>query len=157
VRFNITYGVGDADQEAVEEAARIAQAHEFIIELPGAYDAEVGPRGTRLSGGQRQRIALARAILCKPDILILDEATNAVDGVTETAIQGAIERFSSETTLVLVAHRLSTLKRAQHVVVMKGGRVVQQGAPDELLAVPGPLTELYAAHHRLEYGAQSSA
>jgi len=157
VRFNITYGVGDADQEAVEEAARIAQAHEFIIELPGAYDTEVGPRGTRLSGGQRQRIALARAILCKPDILILDEATNAVDGVTETAIQGAIERFSSETTLVLVAHRLSTLKRAQHVVVMKGGRVVQQGAPDELLAVPGPLSELYAAHHRLEGGAQSSA
>jgi ATP-binding cassette, subfamily B, bacterial MsbA len=157
VRFNIAYGVADADQEAIEEAARIAQAHEFIIELPGGYDAEVGPRGTRLSGGQRQRIALARAILCRPDILILDEATNAVDGVTETAIQGAIERFSSETTLVLVAHRLSTLKRAQHVVVMKGGRVVQQGPPDELLAIPGPLAELYAAHHHLEGGAQHGA
>jgi ATP-binding cassette, subfamily B, bacterial MsbA len=157
VRFNITYGVADAAQEAVEEAARIAQAHEFIVELPGGYDAEVGPRGTRLSGGQRQRIALARAILCRPDILILDEATNAVDGVTETAIQGAIERFSSETTLVLVAHRLSTLKRAQHVVVMKGGRVVQQGPPDELLAIPGDLAELYAAHHRLEGVAQPGA
>jgi ABC-type multidrug transport system fused ATPase/permease subunit len=157
VRFNIAYGVADADQEAVEEAARIAQAHEFIVELPGGYDAEVGPRGTRLSGGQRQRIALARAILCRPDILILDEATNAVDGVTETAIQGAIERFSSDTTLVLVAHRLSTLKRAQHVVVMKGGRVVQQGPPDALLAIPGPLAELYAAHHRLEGGTQPGA
>ena len=157
VRFNIAYGVADADQEAIEEAARIAQAHDFIIELPGGYDAEVGPRGTRLSGGQRQRIALARAILCRPDILVLDEATNAVDGVTETAIQGAIERFSSETTLVLVAHRLSTLRRAQHVVVMKGGRVVQQGPPDELLAIPGPLAELYAAHHQLEGGAQHGA
>jgi len=157
VRFNIAYGVDGAGHEAVEEAARIAQAHEFIGELPGGYDAEVGPRGTRLSGGQRQRIALARAILCRPDILILDEATNAVDGVTETAIQGAIERLSSETTLVIIAHRLSTLKRAQHVAVMKGGEVVQQGPPDELLAIPGPLAELYAAHHRLEGGAPPHA
>jgi ATP-binding cassette, subfamily B, bacterial MsbA len=150
VRFNIAFGVDEASDEEIEEAARIAQAHEFIVSLPRGYQAEVGPRGTRLSGGQRQRIALARAILCSPDILILDEATNAVDGITETAIQGAVERLSQETTLVLVAHRLSTLKRAQHVVVMRGGRIVQQGAPDELLAIPGPLAELYAAHDKLE-------
>jgi ATP-binding cassette, subfamily B, bacterial MsbA len=150
VRFNITYGVDDATDEAVTEAARIAQAHEFIAQLPAAYQSEVGPGGSRLSGGQRQRIALARAILRQPDILILDEATNAVDGVTEMAIQAAIERLADHTTVVLVAHRLNTLKRAQHVVVMSRGRVVQEGAPHELLAVPGPLAELYAAHHELE-------
>jgi ATP-binding cassette, subfamily B, bacterial MsbA len=150
VRFNIAYGVDEASDSAVEDAARVAHAHEFIAGLPGGYDAEVGPRGTRLSGGQRQRIALARAILRRPDILILDEATNAVDGVTEMAIQGAIERLSGDTTVVLVAHRLNTLKRAQHVIVMKDGSVVQAGTPSELLAVPGPLAELYAAHHALE-------
>lgn len=150
VRFNIAYGVDEASDEAIEEAAKVAQAHEFIVTLPGGYDAEVGPRGTRLSGGQRQRIALARAILCRPDILILDEATNAVDGVTETAIQSALQRFSRDTTVVLVAHRLNTLKRAQHVIVMKDGQVVQQGPPEQLLAEPGALQELYAAHHALE-------
>lgn len=150
VRFNIAYGVDEASDEAIEAAAKVAQAHEFIVTLPGGYDAEVGPRGTRLSGGQRQRIALARAILCRPDILILDEATNAVDGVTETAIQSALQRFSRDTTVVLVAHRLNTLKRAQHVIVMKDGQVVQQGPPEQLLAEPGALQELYAAHHALE-------
>lgn len=150
VRFNIAYGVDEASDEAIEEAAKVAQAHEFIVTLPGGYDAEVGPRGTRLSGGQRQRIALARAILCRPDILILDEATNAVDGVTETAIQSALQRFSRDTTVVLVAHRLNTLKRAQHVIVMKDGQVVQQGPPEQLLAEPGALQELYAANHALE-------
>ena len=150
VRFNIAYGVDEASDEAVEDAARVAHAHEFIAGLPGGYDAEVGPRGTHLSGGQRQRIALARAILCHPDILILDEATNAVDGVTEMAIQGAIERLSGDTTMLLVAHRLNTLNRAQHVIVLKAGEVVQEGPPEQLLAVPGALQELYAAHHALE-------
>ena len=150
VRFNIAYGVDSATDEAVEDAARVAQAHDFIQGLPGGYEAEVGPRGTRLSGGQRQRIALARAILTRPDILILDEATNAVDGVTEMTIQSAIERLPGDTTVLLVAHRLNTLKRAQHVVVMSDGRVAQQGSPEELLAMPGPLADLYAAHHELE-------
>ncbi len=150
VRFNIAYGLHEASDEDIEKAAKIAQAHDFIVTLPAAYDAEVGPRGTRLSGGQRQRIALARAILCRPDILILDEATNAVDGVTETAIQAALERLSTETAVVLVAHRLNTLKRAQHVIVMKEGEVVQQGPPDQLLAVQGALQELYSAHHALD-------
>ena len=150
VRFNIAYGVDDPSEEATQEAAQIAQAHEFIVRLPGGYDAEVGPRGTRLSGGQRQRIALARALLCRPDILILDEATNAVDGVTETAIQAALERISRDTTVILVAHRLNTLKRAQHVIVMKDGRVVQQGSPEQLLAKPGALRTLYEANDALE-------
>ena len=150
VRFNIAYGVDQAEEEAIEQAAKIAQAHDFIVGLPGGYDAQVGPRGTRLSGGQRQRIALARAILCEPDILVLDEATNAVDGLTETAIQTALERFSTHTTVVLVAHRLNTLKRAHHVIVMKDGQVVQQGSPEHLLAMPGALKELYAAHNMLE-------
>ena len=150
VRFNIAYGVDQAEEEAIEKAAKIAQAHEFIVGLPGGYDAQVGPRGTLLSGGQRQRIALARAILCQPDILVLDEATNAVDGLTETAIQTALERFSTHTTVVLVAHRLNTLKRAHHVIVMKDGQVVQQGSPEHLLTMPGVLQELYAAHNMLE-------
>jgi ATP-binding cassette, subfamily B, bacterial MsbA len=150
VRFNIAYGAEEASDEAIEQAAMMAQAHQFIVGLPDGYDSEVGPRGTRLSGGQRQRIALARAILRRPDILILDEATNAVDGVTETAIQAALERLPTNTTVLLVAHRLSTLKRAQNVIVMKHGRIVQQGTPDELLSVSGPLQELYAAHRMLE-------
>ncbi|MFO7904648.1 MAG: ABC transporter ATP-binding protein [Pirellulaceae bacterium] len=153
VRFNITYGVDTATEEEIEDAARVAQAHEFILGLPDGYQSEVGPRGTLLSGGQRQRVALARAILRRPDILILDEATNAVDGVTETAIQSAVDRISQNTTVVLVAHRLNTLKRAQFVVVMSGGQIIQQGAPCELLAVPGPLRDLYSAHRRLEQGA----
>ena len=152
VRFNIAYGVESATDEAVEEAARAAQAHDFILGLQDGYDSEVGPRGLRLSGGQRQRIALARAILRRPDILVLDEATNAVDGLTEMAIQGAVEQLAQGTTVVLVAHRLNTLKRAQHVIVMRAGRIVQEGGPHELLDMPGPLSELYAAHHRLEEG-----
>jgi len=150
VRFNIAYGVESATDEAVEEAARAAQAHEFIIGLQDGYNSEVGPRGLRLSGGQRQRIALARAILRRPDILVLDEATNAVDGITEMAIQGAVEQLAHGTTVVLVAHRLNTLKRAQHVIVMSAGRIVQEGVPHELLDMPGPLSELYTAHHGLE-------
>jgi ATP-binding cassette, subfamily B, bacterial MsbA len=150
VRFNIAYGVESATDEAVEEAARAAQAHDFILGLQDGYDSEVGPRGLRLSGGQRQRIALARAILRRPDILVLDEATNAVDGITEMAIQGAVEQLAHGTTVVLVAHRLNTLKRAQHVIVMSAGRIVQEGVPHELLDMPGPLSELYAAHHGLE-------
>lgn len=150
VGFNIAYGVDNPSEDAIQEAAKIAQAHEFIIRLPGGYDTEVGPRGTRLSGGQRQRIALARAFLCRPDILILDEATNAVDGITETAIQAALDRISKDTTVVLVAHRLNTLKRAQHVIVMKDGRVVQQGSPEQLLAQPGALRTLYEANAALE-------
>jgi len=150
VRFNIAYGVDEASDDAIVAAAQVAQAHEFIVGLEDGYDAEVGPRGMRLSGGQRQRVALARAILCRPEILILDEATNAVDGVTETAIQAALELVSKHTTIVLVAHRLNTLKRAQYVIVMKEGRLVQQGPPDELLSVPGPLQDLYAANSALE-------
>ena len=150
IRFNIAYGADDASDQAIEEAARMAQAHDFIAGLPGGYDAEVGPRGTWLSGGQRQRIALARAILRRPDLLILDEATNAVDGPTEMAIQTAMERLAGETTVLLVAHRLNTLDRADEVIVMKDGQVVQAGPPEDLLAVPGPLVDLYSANQTLE-------
>ena len=155
VRFNIAYGVDNASDEAVEEVARVAKAHDFICGLPGGYESEVGPRGTRLSGGQRQRIALARAMLRKPDILVLDEATNAVDGITEMAIHDAIERLAGQTTIVLVAHRLNTIKRTQHVIVMSSGRVVQEGEPCQLLASPGPLAELFDAHRSLELGTRS--
>lgn len=149
IRFNVAYGVDDVSDDRVQEVVRIAHADEFIDRLPDGLDTEVGARGGRLSGGQRQRIALARAILCRPDVLILDEATNAVDGVTEASIQAAIERLSRSTTIIIVAHRLGTLKRAENVIVMSGGRVVQQGAPEELLSAQGKLAALYAADRQL--------
>jgi subfamily B ATP-binding cassette protein MsbA len=151
VRFNIAYGVDAATEAEVESAARAAQAHEFITQLPNGYATEVGPRGTQLSGGQRQRIALARAILRRPALLVLDEATNAVDGVTEIAIQNAIEQLGDGTTVLVVAHRLNTVSRADQVIVMRAGRIVQQGTPQELRAVPGLFADLYAAQH-LETG-----
>jgi subfamily B ATP-binding cassette protein MsbA len=145
VRFNIAYGVDAATDADVENAARAVQAHEFITQLPDGYATDVGPRGTQLSGGQRQRIALARAILRRPALLVLDEATNAVDGVTELAIQNAIDQLGRGTTVLVVAHRLNTVSRADQVIVMRAGRILQRGTPQELRAVPGLFAELYAA------------
>jgi subfamily B ATP-binding cassette protein MsbA len=143
VRENIRYGRLDATDAEIIDAAKNASAHDFIMELPAGYDTILGDQGARLSGGQRQRISLARAFLREPDILLLDEATNALDTVTEQAINRAIARFSSERTVVVVAHRLSTVRDADFVIVIDQGRVVESGSPEELLSSNRMFAEMY--------------
>jgi ATP-binding cassette, subfamily B, bacterial MsbA len=150
VRFNIAFGVDNPTDAAIEAAARAAQAHDFICELPQGYATDVGPRGTQLSGGQRQRIALARALLCRPDLLILDEATNAVDSITEAGIQQALTAFAPDMTVLVVAHRLNTLHQADQVLVMRGGVIVQRGTPSSLLSADGALAALVEAQRASE-------
>ena len=140
---NIRYGRLDATDEEVMEAARKAHAHQFIIEAPGKYDALVGERGVKLSGGQRQRIALARAILKDSPILLLDEATSALDSVTERHIQDALRNLMSGKTVVVIAHRLSTLSHLDRIVVFHNGQVVEDGRHDELLALNGHYARMW--------------
>lgn len=144
IRDNIAYGSPDAEFEEIVAAARAAHAERFILEMPGGFDATVGPHGEGLSGGQKQRIALARAILSEPDLLILDEATNAVDNVTELVIHKTIANLARKCTIVIIAHRMNTLRLANRVVVMEEGRIVEQGAPDEVLQRDGLLARLQA-------------
>ncbi|HSH45673.1 MAG TPA: ATP-binding cassette domain-containing protein [Longimicrobiales bacterium] len=143
VRHNIAYGMDDVSQEALEAAAEAAHAHEFIAALPEGYDTVLGERGTRLSGGQRQRIAIARALLRDAPILILDEATSALDTQSEALVQDAIERLMESRTVLVIAHRLSTVRKADRIVVMQAGRVVEQGRHEELLERGGLYRELY--------------
>ncbi len=145
IRDNIAYGRLDASDEDVVDAAVRANAHDFIMERPGGYDARLGNSGVQLSGGQRQRIALARALIRNPRLLILDEATNAIDPLSETLVQQALEALGSDCTIVVVAHRATTIRCADHLVVMKEGRVVQQGTPDDLGAREGLFTEMFPA------------
>ncbi len=133
MRSNIAYGRPEASEEEIEAAARAAQAHQFILDLPRGYDTVVGERGLTLSGGQRQRIALARAILYEPRILILDDATSAIDATVESAIHHALTGIMKDRTTLLIAHRRSTLHLADRIVVLDGGRIVDQGPHDELL------------------------
>jgi ATP-binding cassette subfamily B protein len=133
VRDNIAFGLQDAPQEAVEAAARAAQAHEFIEELPQGYDTVVGERGITLSGGQRQRIAIARALLIDPRILILDDATASVDATTESRIRAGLREVMRDRTTIIIAHRLSTIALADEVVVLDHGRIVARGTQAELL------------------------
>lgn len=141
---NVAYGCSDTGQDAVVAAARLAGAHGFIESLPDGYRTRVGDRGLRLSGGQRQRIGLARALVRDPDVLLLDEATNALDGPSQTAIQEALERLPSGRTTIVIAHRLSTIRHADHVVVLSDGRVVEQGRPRDLVSRKGTFARLYA-------------
>ena len=153
VAQNIAYGMPDATREAVIEAAKSAEAHDFIVALPQGYDTPVGERGLRLSGGQRQRLALARAILKDPPILVLDEATSAVDNETEAAIQRSLERLVVGRTTLIVAHRLSTVRHADTIHVIDGGRIAESGTHDQLLALDG----IYASLWRLQTGERRSA
>ena len=149
---NITFGVdtsqpapnGQTWQQAVENAARIATAHDFIMDTPDGYQTTVGDRGSRLSGGQRQRISIARAILKNPPILILDEATSALDTESEKLVQEALEHLMKDRTTLVVAHRLSTIRNADIICVLHDGQIVEQGKHDELLALNGYYAKLYA-------------
>ena len=130
---NIAFGVENATEEDVINAAKVANAHDFIMESEHGYDTSVGDRGCRLSGGQRQRISIARAILKNPDILILDEATSALDTESERLVQEALERLMKTRTTIAIAHRLSTIKNADEIYVLHEGRIVERGTHDELL------------------------
>jgi subfamily B ATP-binding cassette protein MsbA len=143
VRYNISYGKPEANDNEIHEAARIAFAHEFIEELPAGYDTIVGERGTFLSGGQRQRIAIARAVLVNAPVLILDEATSALDAESERLVQKALANLMENKTSIVIAHRLSTVRRADTIVVMERGRIIQTGTHDELLEKGGVYKKLY--------------
>jgi len=148
VRGNMAYGSPGATPEQVEAAAEAANAAAFIAELPHGYDTMLGERGTRLSGGQRQRIAIARALLRDPPILILDEATSALDTESERLVQQAIERLMRERTVLVIAHRLATVRDADEIVVLDAGRVVQRGSHEELLQAGGLYRRLYDLQFR---------
>jgi len=148
VRENIAYGSFDASEGAIIRAAKIAEAHDFIMQLPNGYDTIVGERGQKLSGGQRQRISIARAVLKDPPVLILDEATSSVDNETEAAIQRSLDIIARGRTTILIAHRLSTIRNAHRIIVIDRGRIVESGAHDALLANNG----LYASLWRVQTG-----
>ena len=143
VRENIAYGREGASESEIEEAARVANAHDFILALPKGYDSVIGDRGVKLSGGQRQRVAIARAVLKDPRILILDEATSSLDNESEALVQEALERLMQGRTTFVVAHRLSTIANADRIVVLDQGRVVEEGSHLQLMARDGLYRRLY--------------
>ena len=144
---NIAYGVTDAEESAVQLAARAANAERFIQDLPEGYDTKIGDRGVLLSGGERQRVAIARAIFKNPPLLLLDEATSSLDSESELLVQEALETLFHGRTVFVIAHRLSTIQRADRILVLDHGRIVQTGTHRELVATPG----LYQKLHRLQF------
>ena len=136
-RENILFGRPGATEDEMIEAAKVANAHEFIIQLPEGYDTMIGERGVKLSGGQRQRLSIARAVLKDAPILILDEATSSVDTETELLIQQALERLMVGRTTIVIAHRLSTIRNADRIVVLAGKHIVEKGTHEELMAYDG--------------------
>ncbi|MDE6650219.1 MAG: ABC transporter ATP-binding protein/permease [Muribaculaceae bacterium] len=143
-RNNIAFGTENATQEEVERAAKIANAHDFIMATPDGYDTMLGDRGCRLSGGERQRISIARSILKNPDILILDEATSALDNESERLVQEALDRLMADRTTIVIAHRLSTIVNADMICVMKDGQIIETGTHADLLALNGQYARLHA-------------
>jgi len=153
VRANIAYGHDDVDEALVEAAARAACAHDFVLDLPRRYDTVIGERGNRLSGGQRQRIAIARALLKNPPILILDEATSALDAESERLVQEALSNLMKGRTVLVIAHRLATVRSAHRILVLDGGTIAEQGTHEELLRRGG----LYCRLHELQFAAEDPA
>ena len=145
---NILYGRLDATKEEIEEAAKAANAHDFIMELPDGYNTMLGDRGVNISGGQRQRIAIARAILKDPRILVLDEATSALDTESERVVQEALNRLMVGRTSIIIAHRLSTIKNADRILVLDKGKLAEDGTHEELMAKNGLYAHLYQIQYR---------
>lgn len=141
VRDNVTYGTSKLTDQEVQDALRAANALDFVEEM-GGLDAVIGERGSRLSGGQRQRLAIARALIRNPKVLILDEATSALDSTSERLVQEALERLMAGRTTFVVAHRLSTIRGADRIVVMRSGKIVEVGSHDELLGTGGHYSAL---------------
>jgi len=148
IEENVRYGQFDASHEDVVEACKLAEAHEFIENMPEGYDTDIGERGVKLSGGQRQRVAVARTILQRPEILIFDEATSAVDTETEMLIQRSIDELAADRTTFVIAHRLSTVRDADTILVIDQGEIVERGTHDDLLGEDG----LYANLWRVQAG-----
>ena len=148
MRENLAFGRPGATDAEIEDAARLAEAHDFVVGLPDGYDTIVGERGQKLSGGQRQRLSIARAILRDPAILVLDEATSAVDNETEAAIQRSLARVARDRTAIVIAHRLSTVRDADRIWVLEDGGIAESGTHDELAEAGG----LYAALWRVQTG-----
>ena len=144
IRYNIAYGRPGATQDEIEEAARVAQVHDFIVSLPEGYDTRVGERGLKLSGGEKQRVAIARTMLKDPRILILDEATSALDTRTEQDIQAALRAVARHRTTLVIAHRLSTVVDADEIIVLRDGRVAERGRHAALLARDGLYARMWA-------------
>ena len=152
---NLRIGKPDATQAELEEAAKLAEAHDFIMRQSSGYDTMVGERGTTLSGGERQRLAIARALLKNPPILILDEATSALDAVTEAKVNAALDEVMKGRTTFVIAHRLSTIRNATRILVFDNGRVIESGTFDELVAKGGRFAELAEAQFMVQENARA--
>ena len=150
IRENLRYGRLDATDAEIEEAAKLAGAHDFIIRFEKGYDEPVGEGGNNLSVGQKQLISLTRAILAKPEIFVMDEATSSVDTLTEALIQRGMERLMKESTSFIIAHRLSTIKRADRILVIEGGKIEEMGTHAELLRKRGKYYALYTRQFRTQ-------
>jgi subfamily B ATP-binding cassette protein MsbA len=153
VRNNIAYGQPDVPMSKVEEAARMALAHDFILNMPDGYNTKIGEKGVRLSGGERQRLAIARAILKNAPILILDEATSALDMESEQYVQAALANLMRGRTVFVIAHRLSTVRRATRIAVIEGGQITEIGTHEELMRNSGTYRRLY----NMQFSGEDSA
>jgi len=157
IRDNITYGAEEVTMEEVINAARLAQAHDFIQQLPLGYDTVIGERGMGLSGGQKQRIAIARAFIRNPRIVVLDDATSAVDMETERLIQAGLKELMKGRTTIIIAQRISSIRHADEILVLDQGIVVQRGRHEQLISVPGPYADIYEMQYDVQYEAESVA